>query len=42
MFTGAYVEEVYAPEHLRNSTKQLRVILDNKNENVDLHNVMET
>ena len=42
MFTDAYVEELYESEHVRTSTKQLRVILDTKNENVDLHKVMET
>ena len=41
-FTGACVEEVYELEHVRTATKQLRVILDEKYENSDLHKVMES
>ena len=29
-FTNSYSEEIYESEHVRNSTKQLRVILDAK------------
>ena len=29
-FTYAYVEEVYESEHVRTSTKRLRIILDEK------------
>ena len=41
-FTDAYVEEVYESEHIRTSTKQIRVILDAKYEKANLHKVMET
>ena len=40
--TNAYVEEVYGSEHVRTATKQLRVILYDKYEKVDLHKVIET
>ena len=41
LFTNAYVKEVYESEHVRLATKQLRVILYAKYENVDLHKVTE-
>ena len=41
-FTDAYVEEVYESEHVRTTTKTLRVILDAKYKEADLHNVVET
>ena len=40
--TYAYAKEVYNSEHVSNTTKQLRVILDAKYEKVDLHKVMKT
>ena len=40
-FTNAYFVEVYESEHVCNSTKVLRVILDAKYEKADLHKVME-
>ena len=42
MFTNAYTEEVYGSEHVRTSTKQLRVISYSKYEKENLHKVMET
>ena len=39
-FTDAYVEEFYGSDHVSNATKRLRVILDAKYENEDLHKVM--
>ena len=39
-FTGAYVEEVYESEHVRTANKILRLILDVKYRNSDLHKVM--
>ena len=41
-FTNANTREVYESEHVRTTTKQLRVILDAKYEMEDLHKVMET
>ena len=41
-FTNAYIEEVYESEHVRTSTKPLRVVLDAKYIKVDLYTVMET
>ena len=41
MFTNSYVTEVYESEHVRNATKHLRLILDAKYEEADLHKVME-
>ena len=40
-FTEPYVKEVYESEHIRNSSKQLRAILDSKYKKADLHKVME-
>ena len=42
MFTNAYAKELYDSEHVHNTPKQLRVILDTKYEKADLHKVMET
>ena len=39
---NAYVYEVYESEHVRSTTKRLRVTLDSKYEKADLHKVMET
>ena len=36
-FTNAYVKELYDSEHSRTSTKILRVVLDAKYEEADLH-----
>ena len=41
-FTNAYVEELYALEHVRTATKLLGVILDDKYKKEYLHKVMET
>ena len=41
-FTYSYVEEVYESEHVRTTTKTLRVTLDAKYKEADLHNVVET
>ena len=41
-FTDDYVEEIYESEHVRAATKLLRVILDAKYENAELHKVLET
>ena len=40
-FTGAYVKEVYASEHVLTATKLLRINLDAKYKKADLHKVME-
>ena len=42
LFTNAYIKKGHESEHLCIPTKRLRVILDAKYENVDLHEVMET
>ena len=39
---GAYVKELYESEHIRTTTKLLRVILYAEYENADLHKFMET
>ena len=41
-FTNAYFVEVYESEHVCNSTKVLRVILDAKYEKAYLHQVMKS
>ena len=40
-FTDDYFKELYKSEHIRTSTKRLRLILDSKYEKSDLHKVME-
>ena len=42
LFTDYYVKEVYESEHVCTATKQLRVILNVKYENADLHKFTET
>ena len=41
-FHNSYIEEVYASEHVRTTTKQLHVILDAKYNKSYLHKVMES
>ena len=41
LFTNYYVKELYESEYVRITTKQLRLILDDKYENADLYKVME-
>ena len=42
LFTDANIKEVYESKHIRTATKRLRVILDAKYEQSDLHKVLET
>ena len=42
LFANAYIGEVYKSEHAQSASKLLRLILDSKYKDTDLHKVMET